>query len=383
MALSPTEAPAKPVRFLITGATALVGGLAFELLRLPIPWLLGPMIAVLVGSNLRREWYAWPGAVRSGGMIVVGYTIGLSLTESALRETVRQLPTMVLMTVLLLLFCAGMAYAIAKLSGGDFLTALMGSVPGGLTQVLLLAEETSGVNMTLVTVTQVIRLMMIVICVPLLIFSPLFGLHHDPAAAASAAAAHAAAAGQWTGLFPNILLFAPVCVLCAWGGNRIKFPTAFLLGPTFATAVLQLCGAHGPALPSALTAAAQFVIGTYVGMLLRPGDLTQKVRSIALALAGGTALVVGAISLAWLLTRMHDVSMATALLSLAPGGMDQMGIVAHEVHADLSMVAVYQLFRTFFIFFLVPPLMRALIRHIRKKAAAEAQQAVDNARELY
>ncbi|MBB6731381.1 AbrB family transcriptional regulator [Cohnella zeiphila] len=368
------SAPVKIVRYLITLVTALIGGGAFTLLNLPIPWLLGPMIAVLIGSNLRREWYAWPGAARNGAMIVVGYTIGLSLTAEALREMAGQLPTMLLMTVLLLLFCAGMAYAVSKLSGGDFLTALMGSVPGGLTQVLILAEETPGVNLTLVTVTQVIRLMMIIICVPLLIFSPLLGLEHDSAAAASAAAAQAAssASADWAALFPNILAFAPICVACAIGGSRIRFPTAYLLGPAFATAIVQLAGLHGPALPSSLTAAAQFAIGSYVGLLLRPGALPRKIRSISLALASGAALVLGALGLGWLLTRLHGVSMATALLSLAPGGMDQMGIIAHEVHADLSMVAGYQLFRTFFIFFLVPPLLRSVIRRAtRPKAAGE------------
>ena len=164
---------ANPVRYGITLITALIGGGVFTLLSLPVPWLLGPMIAVLIGSNLRREWYAWPGATRNGAMIVVGYTIGLSLTGEALRQMAGQLPTMLLMTVLLLLFCGGMAYVVFRVSGGDFLTSLMGSVPGGLTQMLILAEETPGVNLTLVTVTQVVRLMMIIVCVPLLIFSPL------------------------------------------------------------------------------------------------------------------------------------------------------------------------------------------------------------------
>jgi len=55
------------------------------------------------------------------------------------------------------------------------------------------------------------------------------------------------------------------------------------------------------------------------------------------------------------------VSEATGLLSLAPGGMDQMGIIANEIHADLSIVAGYQLFRMFFILFVVPPLLRIVL----------------------
>ncbi|SDX38198.1 AbrB family transcriptional regulator [Paenibacillus sp. CF384] len=347
--------------------TALIGGLAFKLMHAPIPWLLGPMIAVLLGTNLLGRTYKWPMQARNAGMIIVGYTIGLSMTAEALREMSYQLPSMTLMIVLLLLFCTGMAYLVSKLSHTDFKTALLGSVPGGLTQVLALAEETEGVNLTVVTVTQVIRLMMIIICVPLLIFNPFFGQAHTDGAAAASQSIAAAAAADWSGLFPNILLFAPVSVACAVLGNKVNFPTAYLLGPALGTAILQLSGFQGPALPSLLIDAAQFMIGTYVGLLLKPQQLPNKLRTISLAIGSGLLLILGASAFGFVLTKLHPISMPTALLSLAPGGMDQMGIIAHEIQADLSIVAGYQLFRTFFIFFAVPPLLRMLFNYSLKK----------------
>ncbi|WP_244965673.1 AbrB family transcriptional regulator [Paenibacillus alvei] len=44
-----------------------------------------------------------------------------------------------------------------------------------------------------------------------------------------------------------------------------------------------------------------------------------------------------------------------------------MGIIAHEIQADLSMVSGYQIFRTLFISFAVPPLLQFLFRIIAKK----------------
>lgn len=355
--------------FVITLATAVGGGFVFYLLNAPVPWLLGPMIGVLIGSNIWKGKYGWPGQIRNSGMIIVGYTIGLSMTGTALREMGEQLPTMCLMTVILLLLCGGIAYAVSKLSDTDFKTALLGSIPGGLSQVLALAEETKGVNLTVVTVTQVVRLMIIVIGIPLLVFSPIFGQVHDPgAAAASIAAKH----NDWAGLFPNILIFAPACAICAVAGNRINFPTAFLLGPAIATAILQGIGLHGPSLPSGLISAAQLMIGTYVGLLLKPDKLQRKLRTFAFAIGSGLVLMLGAWGLSELMTLLHPVSRSTALLSLAPGGMDQMGILAHEINAELSMVSGYQLFRTFFIFFAVPPLLRLLFR-IRLKSPSREQ----------
>lgn len=355
--------PNPRLALLLTFLTALIGGVVFKLLHIPVPWLLGPMLAVLAGSSVRKNLFRWPGPIRNAGMIVVGYTIGLSMTSAALHEMGQQLPTMLLMTVLLLLFCAIMAFIVTKLSGNPYLTMLMGSIPGGLTQVITLAEETEGVNLTVVTVMQVVRLMMIVICVPVLVFSPILGLAHGGSAPEISHPGFNLGSGD----IARLALFAGVCVVCALVGNRIRFPTAYLLGPAIGTAVLQASGVQGPPLPSIAINAAQFMIGTYVGLLLKPGELPRKFRLLTLALMSGLLLVLGALGLSLLLTRLEPVSMSTALLSLAPGGMDQMGVMAHEVNADLSMVAGYQLFRTFFIFFAVPPLFKFAIRIMRRK----------------
>lgn len=344
----------------VTLVLAIIGALLFKAIHIPIPWLLGPMIAMLIGNNVLENRFVWPSQLRNTALIIVGYTIGLSLTAAALKEMAHQLPCMFLMAVLLLVYCAGIAYLVSKFSGMGFKTALMGSIPGGLSQVIILAEETEGINITAVTFTQVTRLMMIVICVPMLVFSPILGQVKD--GAASAAAAANAISPTWGGLFPNILLFAVVAFLCAVLGSRIKLPTAYLLGPAIGTAALQLAGLHGPALPGAITQVAQLMIGVYVGLMLRPRQLPNKLKNLTLAIGSSLLLIIGALGLALLLSVIQPVSEATGLLSLAPGGMDQMGIIAHEIHADLSIVAGYQLFRMFFIFFLVPPLLRMVLR---------------------
>ncbi|WP_164669928.1 AbrB family transcriptional regulator [Virgibacillus doumboii] len=340
--------------------TAIIGGALFKVLQIPVPWLLGPMVAMVIGSNIIKLNFKWPNQFRDAGMIVVGYTIGLSMTSAALQEIARQLPTMFLFTILLMLWCIGIAFIISKISDNDFESALLGSIPGGLTQVILMAEETRGINLAVVTVTQVIRLMMIVITMPLLVMIPIFG---EGTAGNSAAVPVAESAG----LFPNIIFFAAICIVFAIGGNKIHFPTAYLLGPIIGTAILQLSGITGPTLPSYIISLAQLMIGTHVGLMLQVNQITYKGRTFAIAIGNGVMLMAGSIVLSVGLTWLHHVSNATALLSLAPGGMDQMSIIAHEIHADLAIVSGYQLFRTFFIFFTVAPLLKLFFRVIKRK----------------
>jgi hypothetical protein len=353
----------KWVRFVMTFAIAVLGGFVFQLIHMPIPWLLGSMVFLVIGSRLFKGiTLYWPGQVRDTGMIIIGYTLGLSFTLSTLTQIGLQLPTMVLFTALLLLCAGAIAFLISKLSGIPFPTVLMGSIPGGLSQMITLAEEVKGIDITVVTFLQVSRLMMIIFCVPLLIFSPLFhvsGNHSDVAAVANGSTGFAT-------LSPHIWVFAAVCVLSAFIAKKIKLPTAFLLGPMLGTILLNLSGYEGHALPSIVLSLSQLMIGGYIGLLLDLESLKNKTKIILLAVLSGVLLIGVSMGLSLLLTRMHDITIVTAFLGLSPGGMDQMALIAKEVNGDLSIVTCYQLFRTFFIFFAVPPLLKLAFRSMLK-----------------
>lgn len=132
--------------------------------------------------------------------------------------------------------------------------------------------------------------------------------------------------------------------------SKVRFPTAYLLGPALITAILQISGLAGPALPALLLNAAQLMIGVFVGLLLDPRKLNKKLLTLSLAIGSGIVLIGGAYLLSLIFAYIDAVSLSTAMLSLAPGGMDQMSLIAHEVGADLPTVAGYQLFRTFLSF---------------------------------
>lgn len=363
----------KAARLSLTLLTAILGGWVFDLLHIPLSWLLGPMVFVLIGSTKWRIHFEWNVSLRNTGMIIVAYTMGLSFTLSALKEITRHLPTMLLMTVLLLLLCAGMSVILSRLMRTDFLTMLMGSIPGGLSQVVTLAEETKGVNVTIVTVMQVIRLMTIIISVPALLFSPIVGQTHERSGAGITEAA-TAMIGSDQSMILNYVLYAVVCILSAWAAKQLKFPTAPLLGPMMGTALLQMTGIVGPILPTSVLNGAQVLIGAYLGLLLKPGQFTQRFKILSLSITSSLLLVACAGILSYLLSVFGSVSLPTALLSLAPGGMDQMSIMAHEIGADLSIVAVYQLFRLLFIFFAVPPMLRMVINYVQKKNRLVAEE---------
>src|SRR5699024_12512136 len=101
--------------------------------------------------------------------------------------------------------------------------ALLGSIPGGLTQVVVLAEETKGINLAVVTVTQVIRLMIIVISMPLLVSIPIFNQ-----STAENMSPSAASVAESAPLCPTIVFFAAVCLAFAVIGNSLNLSSAYL-----------------------------------------------------------------------------------------------------------------------------------------------------------
>nr|WP_233567863.1 AbrB family transcriptional regulator [Cohnella faecalis] len=224
---------------------AIVSGLLFDLIHMPIPWLLGPMLGTLaVSKGIKSIPMFWPGSVRNAGLIIVGYSIGISFTLETLKEIGRQLPAMALMTLLLLLLCLLIAILAARLTDIPFPTVLTGCIPGGLTQIVSLAEETKGIDVTIVTFLQVTRLMMIVVFIPILAFGPLFGSVAEAGAGIGASAVDTVSSAS-SALFPEIAVYAVVCTGCALIGQKIRFPTAFLLGPMIAAAVLHISGCKG------------------------------------------------------------------------------------------------------------------------------------------
>ncbi|WP_141993321.1 AbrB family transcriptional regulator [Bacillus sp. B4EP4a] len=354
----------KTTQFSAALLTAFIGGGLFTLIRLPIPWLLGPMAALLIASRFKNVNLIWPVSMRNTGLIIVGYSIGISFTKSSLSDMISHLPSMLILTTLIVLVCVCSAFVMSKYSGIDYPTSLTSSIPGGLSQIVVFAEEMKGIDITTVTFFHVTRVIMVVFLVPLLIFSPIFAAKSTN----GSSKIMDNVIPEWSDLFPLIFLFALICFLAARIGKIFKLPAPYFLGPVIVAAAIGLLGLQGPPLPPSLLDISQFMVGGYIGLLLKPEQLDNKRKTLLLALLNGLILICATMFFSFLLTYYYDLSTITGFLSLAPGGMDQMGIIAQEVNADVSTVTSYQLFRMAFIYAAVPPLLRMVLKlSLRKK----------------
>jgi membrane AbrB-like protein len=340
----------KLLPILTTGIIAIPGGFIFELLHIPLPWMLGPLTITLLYNTACGGRARWLIQLRNAGLIVIGYSMGRTVTTETAEQILANLPAMAAVTLLTVLFCAATGYVTHRRTGISLASGVLGSMPGGLAQMVLLGEEITDADVTVVTFMQMSRVLTVVFIVP---FIAAYGMARLPGGPPMLPAA-GTAAYSFTAVLP-LLLIAP---LGAWFASRLKMPIPCLLGPIFATAAAVLFGAPAPPVPRLLMHTAQLCFGIHLGLIITIESLRQLGKVFPYAIGGAVALVAFTYLLGLGLTFVTPADLLTAFLSTAPGGLTEMGIVALSLHADVTFVLAYHLFRLFSILLAVPPLLR-------------------------
>lgn len=334
----------------------LAGAFLFVVLGAPVPWLLGPLFAVLTVQLFTPVSLKWHTRFRNLGLVIAGYVIGFAFTLEALQGMKQYFLAMLSINIAFFLLFIAISYLMAARTKVDHGTALTCCVPGGLSQIITFAEEQKGIDLTAVTFYHVLRVLLIVAIVPFIVASGGSPHVEEPASA-------------------NYSLYLiGLLVLCYGAGmvfKKFHVPTAYLLGPIFLIMCLNLMNVDVPSLPGSLLHLAQLFIGIYIGLLLRKENLKLTPRLIFYSFFSSVVLILFAFGLSFILQNQYGLSFATSFLSLVPGGLDQMGIIAASVHADVTVVTAFQLFRILFLSVFVVPFVKVIIR---RRIKAEALQ---------
>lgn len=324
---------------------ALLGALLFSILHFPVPWLLGSIFSVLISQFIVQGELSWPPVLRNAGLIIVGVAIGRQFDLSLFNGMGTLLLYMAGLNIGLIAFTILLAIWTAKWTGMSLKTSLTASIPGGLSQFVLFAEEEKDIDLAAVTFFHIIRVVGVVLVIPFIV------------------SGHIVSDAGQTAAFDLWLI--PVFILAAcsvWIGLKIKLPVAHFLTPVLFIIAINMWGIEVPHVPGAFLHIAQLLIGAYIGLLLKP-DMIRLPKKVLTAGLLNTAIFIvvtyfGSLVVQWLL----GYSFATSFLSTAPGGLDQMGLLAAAVGADISVVTVFQLFRLLFIFLVVLPLLKMATR---------------------
>lgn len=320
------------MRIAITHIIAGLGVALFQMLGLPLPWLLGPITACLLAALSGVPMKGIPvlnNAMRS----ILGVAVGASFTTALVISMAGMWTTLLLVPLMVFLIgLIGVPY-FQRLWGFDFATSYYSAMPGGLQDMLLFGEEAGG-DVRALSLIHATRVMVIVVALPF-ILKGYWGvdLSNPPGAPA--------------GTLPvSQLLLMVVAGLAGWQiAKAVGLFGASILGPMILAGIMALTGLlqHRP--PAEAIWAAQFFIGMTVGTKYAGVTGEEVRRDVAAALGFCVILLILA---ALFVEIIHLFSLAPpmeALLAFAPGGQAEMTILALIAGADVAFVIAHHVLR--------------------------------------
>ncbi|RDV03623.1 AbrB family transcriptional regulator [Undibacter mobilis] len=325
---------------------AAIGGLTFGLLGMPAGYLSGSIIVVAIAALAGR-----PMRVPTTMMRVLIVLIGISLGAVVTPETLRGLATYPLSVAVLLaatvaISVAGTVY-LRWVHGWDKLTAYLGSVPGGMSQVMALAIEYKA-DVRAIAIVQTARIIILAVGLPAL-FAGL-GLV-DRVAAPARAAFDPSQIGE-------LAILVAVSTAAAVIAFRINFPGGLLFGAMVTSAVLHGTDTLRVVMPWWLSYTVMIAFGAVTGSRFANTPLRLLLQYTGAAFGVFVVAVVVTAGFAGLLLGLLDIPAAEVMIAYAPGAADAMLLLALALGFDPVYVGTHHLVRIFFVMGAMPFLVR-------------------------
>ena len=340
-------------------AVASAAGYLFSELDLPLPWMIGPLIATaFIGIAIKP--INIPTRTRLVGQMLISAQVGLSFTAAALGAILED--GVVILSVALVTAMIGFAMSgvLRRTTGTDHVTAFLASMPGGPVEMGNLAKQYGG-DPGPVVFAQTLRISAIVILVPSALYY-LLGTSRGEIAEAPFVFDPAGLALLTAGAVAAATLFK----LC-----RISNP--FFLGPlTFSCAATVLDLPLAP-FPDAAVSTAQILLGTWLGSTFRRELFLNAGRLVVATALTSMLLVALCTAFAASLALVTDFPWDVLVLGAAPGSITEMALTARFLHEDVALITAFHLVR---IFLIIPntPWMLALIHKRLALPASPAKQ---------
>lgn len=350
----------KMIRLIMLLLSAIAISWILNVAGMILPWLFGSMIATFLFIRFITKDFYYPKWLGNVGVFVIGFEIGSTFTVDAMQEMIGEMGNIIIITFLIIGLSLSLSMIFMKLTKCTPETALLASVPGALSQMLIMAEEDKKADLLLVTITQMSRIILVVILVPLIASFFTTG-------GGTAVASEDQAPLLTEMLEPSLLLIVAGAFILMYLLKLIKFPVPFMLGPIIAMLIWNITTGHHFSLNIEFMNIAQILFGIRIGIQISSLLYQLNGRMIVSMLIQNILLIFGTLFIVGVYQMFTDHSFNNLFLSAAPGGIGQLIIVAVEMGADIAMISSYHIFRIFFIILFVTPVVSYYLKYRRRK----------------
>lgn len=159
----------------------------------------------------------------------------------------------------------------------------------------------------------------------------------------------------------NLLLTAWIAFLGGWVALRCKVPAGALIGAMVATILFNLAF-ESAYMPVELKFYTQIATGAYVGAKITRSDVRGLCAIWKPAVLLSAVMLCFTVTVGWIICRISNLTVATALFSMAPAGITDMTLASMDFDAEPSVVALIQTLRIVFTICLLPPIIRRIAK---------------------
>jgi len=352
----------------ITLVIGLCGALLFNYIGAPVPWLIGPLVAV-VAAGFAGLQAKLPRPLRNTGLAVLGTTIGTGFQPDLAGSVLSWLPTMLAMLAIVLVVMPIAWLLYRRYAGWSSITAALAAIPGGFATMALTAEE-HGADVAKVSMAHILRIVSIIMLMPLLIqwLSNTSGVESNTGTVIPVS-------GE---IFRIDLVDALVLVACAtagpWIGKLLRLPASVILGALLLSALVHVSGISTATVPDILVSAVQVITGAWLGASFTGIDRRELFGMIKVSLLVSLLTLAPTLAIAWAIASHSDFELLPLLLAFAPGGMPEMALIALVFDLDPMFVIGHHMVRMLVLVLTGPLLLPWMLRRMANKRQLEQQK---------
>lgn len=149
---------------------ASIGAVLGYLTQFPIGALLGSLLMVIVVNLKTNQFGSLPVSVKRGIQTLIGGNIGLTFSSETFLILPQLIVPALVITTLTIAFALLLSFLLSRIARIDYLTALCGLAPAGMSEMVLIAEHYHA-NIPTVVTMHVFRIITIIVVIPLLVYN--------------------------------------------------------------------------------------------------------------------------------------------------------------------------------------------------------------------
>lgn len=353
--------PATPRNIFTALAVGTIGGILFNLLSLPLPWMLGAMagasVCAIGGVPLGTSRH-----LRSAMIAVIGVLLGSGFSPAIFTQVVQWVWTVSILAVFLAGLASLVPLALHRL-GYDWATAYFSALPAGLTEMTAIGMDKGG-DAQIIALTHTVRILLVAFGIPATMV--LLAGYERPVQSGPGM-------NDLAALDVTILMGCAVAGL--WLGHRLRLPAAALAGPLILSALAHVSGLTRVAPPATVVSIAQIVLGTSVGARFSGLTWGKSGRTVVIAAAMTLVMLLLSGAIAATLGPILGIDPVAMLLALTPGGVTEMSLIALALQQDIAFVTTHHVIRIALIVMIGPAIFVAAKAAFDRAAAASTSKS--------